>query len=285
MSEQEFFGGDTIKHLPSGETWVVAASDPDRRELLCAGWPCSLGKWSDFALIKRGTDAERTRMRLSCLKGSPEDRPGSGAGARYHMAWREVERLENEAARVLGQTLTFADLRAVNVPRCNEHFHPIDAWTPRQWALAAFGELGEMVNAYKKFAWRKDGTRHEVGDEIADVLIYLDLVGASQGWPAKPICFPNGDLASDRVRGDPLAASTEFIVYVVSGAVSGVHGNAKAGAELLMESLALIAAELELPGLGYLVIRKFNRDSRKRGAQHWIGERFDVQPATGGGEG
>ena len=46
--------------------------------------------------------------------------------------------------------LTFAELRDANVTRCNESFHPVDAWSGTDWACALAGEVGEACNVVKK---------------------------------------------------------------------------------------------------------------------------------------
>lgn len=38
--------------------------------------------------------------------------------------------------------LDLADLRAANTARCNDVFHPVDSWSPNDWATALAGEVG-----------------------------------------------------------------------------------------------------------------------------------------------
>lgn len=87
-------------------------------------------------------------------------------------------------------------LRAFSVDRCEKHFFPLDAWNVLEWAGAAAGEAGETANVAKKM--QRDNTlvklnrrvrdlkkeaeyRKELGKEVADTIIYLDLLCASQG--------------------------------------------------------------------------------------------------------
>lgn len=92
-----------------------------------------------------------------------------------------------------GKTLDFKRLRAANVERCEEVFHKIDDWTPTDWATAMAGECGEACNEVKKLR-RLDGAdaaldsdmermrlRHNIGIEIADLVIYADLLAARLG--------------------------------------------------------------------------------------------------------
>jgi MazG nucleotide pyrophosphohydrolase domain. len=84
--------------------------------------------------------------------------------------------------------LTFDDLRAVNVARCEDVFHPINEWSPTDWACAMAGECGEACNEIKKLR-RLDGAdsdfdtierraelRLQIGKELADIVIYADLL-------------------------------------------------------------------------------------------------------------
>jgi len=84
--------------------------------------------------------------------------------------------------------LSFASLRAVNVPRC-ERWHPPESlpWTCADWSNALCGEAGELANVVKKIRRQQTGALNEgdpameelvkrVGEELADVVIYADLV-------------------------------------------------------------------------------------------------------------
>lgn len=116
--------------------------------------------------------------------------------------------------------LDFDELRRINVRRCEEVFHPLNSWTPAEWATAMGGECGEALNFTKKlkrmtekdtpFALRrfrghsmsdrpcslcgddgchlpakvrteKEDTIREIGKELADVITYADLFAASLG--------------------------------------------------------------------------------------------------------
>jgi NTP pyrophosphatase (non-canonical NTP hydrolase) len=89
--------------------------------------------------------------------------------------------------------MTFDNLRAMNRARCEapEGFnHAIDIWRPSQWTNAAAGEMGETCNIAKKMDRIYDGARGnrkaedatldsltlQAADEIADVVIYMDLL-------------------------------------------------------------------------------------------------------------
>jgi NTP pyrophosphatase (non-canonical NTP hydrolase) len=95
--------------------------------------------------------------------------------------------------------LSFNQLRKANVGRCEAVFHPLHDWTPTDWATAMAGECGEACDQVKKLrrlgptpetipnvdtasgraATR--GARARIGDELADLIIYADLLAARLG--------------------------------------------------------------------------------------------------------
>jgi len=84
-------------------------------------------------------------------------------------------------------------LRLANVKRCEEVFHPLASWSPTDWACAMAGEAGEACNAVKKLRRLADGTNtakdpqteadalKAIGAELADTIIYIDLLAARLG--------------------------------------------------------------------------------------------------------
>jgi NTP pyrophosphatase (non-canonical NTP hydrolase) len=89
--------------------------------------------------------------------------------------------------------LNFRELREANVERCEEVFHMVDDWSPCDWATAMAGECGEACNEVKKLR-RLDGAdalidtpekrqqlRINIGKELADLIIYADLLAARLG--------------------------------------------------------------------------------------------------------
>jgi NTP pyrophosphatase (non-canonical NTP hydrolase) len=103
-----------------------------------------------------------------------------------------AECLLDEARELRGATdvnpLNLAELRLANVARCGEVFHPIDSWSPTDWATALAGEAGETCNAVKKLRRLDDGTNKDgdpqtaeeaiaaIARELADTVIYADLL-------------------------------------------------------------------------------------------------------------
>lgn len=74
-------------------------------------------------------------------------------------------------------------LREISLRRDAECFTQCHDWTILEWAGAMAGEAGEAANVAKKI--RRDGPsaelRQQLADEIADTLIYLDILAAQEG--------------------------------------------------------------------------------------------------------
>lgn len=94
--------------------------------------------------------------------------------------------------------LTFADFRAINARRCGRwHKKGMEEWSVADWAVAMAGEAGEVCNAVKKLRRVEcdalninepgrqlstvDEAVKQIGKEIADTLIYLDLLALRLG--------------------------------------------------------------------------------------------------------
>lgn len=78
-------------------------------------------------------------------------------------------------------SLDFQQLRNANVKRCEESFKMhggVEGWSETDWGCAAAGEMGELCNLLKKRRRGEDIPVSEVMKELADVIIYLDLLAA-----------------------------------------------------------------------------------------------------------
>lgn len=64
--------GDTVKHGPTGETWIVAYVEGER--LAWVGWPQGEARLSDCTLIEKATPEYRDDL-LCKLANIPLDRP------------------------------------------------------------------------------------------------------------------------------------------------------------------------------------------------------------------
>jgi NTP pyrophosphatase (non-canonical NTP hydrolase) len=75
--------------------------------------------------------------------------------------------------------LSFSTLRKFNVRRCVSSFkHSLNDWSEAEWGNAIAGETGELCNLLKKRLRGESIPDDDVADEIADVIIYLDLLSA-----------------------------------------------------------------------------------------------------------
>lgn len=92
------------------------------------------------------------------------------------------------------EELTFAELQVVNRARCEASYHRLDEWSATDWACALGGECGEALNLVKKIRRLCDGADKPynqgveyvslvkaVGEELADVVIYADLLASRLG--------------------------------------------------------------------------------------------------------
>lgn len=78
--------------------------------------------------------------------------------------------------------IDLSGLRDVNAARCVEAFgHGVDGWSETDWACAVAGEVGELCNLIKKRRRGDDIQPSAIGDEVADVVIYLDLLCTKLG--------------------------------------------------------------------------------------------------------
>lgn len=89
--------------------------------------------------------------------------------------------------------LAFNDLRRLNVDRVPKFGHTLEGWNALEWAGALCGEAGEAANVAKKLRRLDDGCAvntagHDraslvaaLGKELADIVIYADLLAAREG--------------------------------------------------------------------------------------------------------
>ena len=108
---------------------------------------------------------------------------GVGAPVDAVVTWSAefiVHELVNDP--VPAQNLSFAQLRETNVTRClADYKHGLSEWSALEWAGAMCGEAGETANLAKKLRRGEDVPLEDIADEIADTVIYADLLAASLG--------------------------------------------------------------------------------------------------------
>lgn len=72
--------------------------------------------------------------------------------------------------------LTFDELKKANKERSDEVYFPIDSWALTAWSNALAGEVGEVCNLTKKHLRDTVENKTLICDELADVVIYADLL-------------------------------------------------------------------------------------------------------------
>lgn len=112
--------------------------------------------------------------------------------------------------------MDFIDLREANIARLPEfrnkkgqivHGPDSKPWALSQWSNAALGELGEAANLIKKYE-RGDFTdeewatiwRDDLAHELADTLIYLDLLAHHAGIDLEKAVVEKFNMVSNRVQ-------------------------------------------------------------------------------------
>lgn len=88
---------------------------------------------------------------------------------------------QSEVGGVVVHGLNLARFSRINEQRCFESFHPLESWSPTDWACALAGEVGELCNLLKKRHRGEDIAQEDIADEMGDVLAYLDLLATRCG--------------------------------------------------------------------------------------------------------
>lgn len=112
--------------------------------------------------------------------------------------------------------LTFDKLQVQNKKRCEKHFHKIDDWTPTDWACAMGGECGEALNLIKKLRRITGNTNKdtlsllknpnsymlidEIGKELADIVIYADLLATRLGLKLDECVQHKFNITSNKIK-------------------------------------------------------------------------------------
>ena len=105
--------------------------------------------------------------------------------------------------------LTLRELIDTNVARSN-HWHQdsVSGWSLSDWGVAAAGEMGEALNVIKKLNRNRDGLVGNVkdeeglisdlGEELADVVIYLILLADRVGIDLEAAIVSKFNKVSDK---------------------------------------------------------------------------------------
>ena len=81
----------------------------------------------------------------------------------------------------MNDDLSFQRLRQANVERCEKSYHPIGEWSECDWAVALAGECGEVCHIVKDRRRGEEVEVYALGAELADLVIYADLLAARVG--------------------------------------------------------------------------------------------------------
>ena len=114
------------------------------------------------------------------------------------------------------QGLDLQTLRQANVKRCEQSFGSCREWSPADWSNAMAGEAGELLelllplivktnticNLTKKIQRGDEISLEEVGKEIADVVIYADLLSHNLGIELSDAIRKKFDEVSTHVGSD-----------------------------------------------------------------------------------
>ncbi len=77
--------------------------------------------------------------------------------------------------------LSFRRLARANRQRCEESYFPLHSWSETDWATAMAGECGEACNLIKKMRQGQVIDTKDIGDELADLILYADLLASRLG--------------------------------------------------------------------------------------------------------
>lgn len=106
------------------------------------------------------------------------------------------------------------ELSKANKERCEEVFHSINSWSPADWACALAGEVGECCNIVKKLKRLETNTNTSkdpqtkseaiklIGKEIADTIIYADLLATRLGLNLEIEIKNKFNEVSDRMKSN-----------------------------------------------------------------------------------
>lgn len=126
------------------------------------------------------------RLCLMDIDDYPEVRHGYEGALRRFLVAVEANRRQGGAAEVVASEDFLTELRKANLSRVSRYGHGSieNGWDLMQWGCALAGEVGELCNVLKKMVRQAPGDPSpdqltgDAAGEIADVMIYLDLVAA-----------------------------------------------------------------------------------------------------------
>ncbi len=119
---------------------------------------------------------------------------------------RLLDELERRGTLLHTSWLTeFREANLSRLPRFGHgDLHDPNAWGPMKWGCALAGEVGELCNVLKKYERqlpsdpKPDDLYVAIGEEIADVLTYLDLLAAWFDIQLAPVAITKFNRVSQR---------------------------------------------------------------------------------------
>ena len=120
------------------------------------------------------------------------------------MEKKSISDLVSEAETYLvdNYPLSFNELFLMNDARCAEVFdtmHKEQNWTLADWSNALAGEAGELCNKVKKTRRGENIPLKDLADEVADVVIYADLICRVLGISLDEAIISKFNEVSDKV--------------------------------------------------------------------------------------
>lgn len=98
--------------------------------------------------------------------------------------------------------LEFDDLAEANAERCSAFGHKVSEWSETDWMCAVAGEVGEAANLIKKRKRGEPVLAGEVADELADAVIYLDLLATRMGIDLGDAVRSKFNRVSERIKSE-----------------------------------------------------------------------------------
>lgn len=105
--------------------------------------------------------------------------------------------------------MTFSERNRRRCEAANGFNHQLSSWSLSDWTTAVAGELGEAANIVKKLNRVRDGIpgnteteaelRGKLADEIADTVIYLDLLAQAAGMDLDTVRDAKFDKTSAKI--------------------------------------------------------------------------------------
>ncbi len=152
--------GDSVKHGPSGESWLVAAVRGE--DLFPAGWPCTRASVADCELIESCTEEKSLEMTERCAAMTGDGSDPRRSIARTEIFERGLRSIGIDPAKQLG-----AKPRIVCLCGSTRF---MDAFFEAGWNLTLDGCIVLSVGVCKH---AKDHGAEALGGDVAERLDYL----------------------------------------------------------------------------------------------------------------